>query len=201
MTVAQRLALGRLVSISGGSATYIALVAAIYRRTHAAVWVSAAIFTSVVGSVASAPPGGWIGDRFDRRRVLIGADLASAAASLAMALTGQPLALVLLLALACVAGSPFEPASPRSVSPAWPSPALDGASATSHSALRQRSIWRPRRSPRAAAAHRYHRRQAARTAVAGRRRPRADARGLFLFPNKEVVHECPLTSPHPHRRG
>src|SRR6267378_2970034 len=50
----------------------------------------------------------------------------SGAVSLAIALTGQPLALVLLLALACVAGSPFEPASPRSVSPAWPSPAPDG---------------------------------------------------------------------------
>ena len=33
MSVAQRLALGRLVSISGGSAGYIPLVAAIYGRT------------------------------------------------------------------------------------------------------------------------------------------------------------------------
>src|SRR5258705_8317827 len=111
MGVAGRLALGRLISLSGGSAAYIALVAAIYTRTHSAVWISAAIFASVVASVASAPLAGWIGDRFDRRRVLIGADLAAAAVSLAMALTGEPWALVVLLGLSSVAQSPFEPAS------------------------------------------------------------------------------------------
>ncbi len=111
MGLARRLALGRLISLSGGSAAYIALVAAIYGRTHSAVWVSAAIFASVVASVASAPLAGWIGDRFDRRRVLIAADLAAAAVSLAMALSGQPWALVLLLGLSSVAQSPFEPAS------------------------------------------------------------------------------------------
>jgi MFS family permease len=111
MGVARRLALGRLISLSGGSAAYIALVAAIYGRTHSAVWISAAIFASVVASVASAPFAGWIGDRFDRRRVLIGADLAAAAVSLALAATGQPWALVALLGLSSVAQSPFEPAS------------------------------------------------------------------------------------------
>jgi MFS family permease len=111
MGVARRLALGRLISLSGGSAAYIALVAAIYGRTHSAVWVSAAIFASVVASVASAPLAGWIGDRFDRRRVLVVADLAAAVVSLAMALTGQPWALVVLLGLGAVAQSPFEPAS------------------------------------------------------------------------------------------
>lgn len=122
MGVARRLALGRLISLSGGSAAYIALVAAIYGTTHSAVWVSAAIFASVVASVASAPLAGWIGDRFDRRRVLIAADLAAAVVSLAMALSGQPWALVLLLGLSSVAQSPFEPASaaalPNLVQPA-----------------------------------------------------------------------------------
>lgn len=111
MGVVRRLALGRLISLSGGSAAYIALVAAIYGPTHSAVWVSAAIFASVIGSVASAPAAGWIGDRFDRRRVLIGADLAAAVVSIAMALTGQAWALVALLGLSAVAQSPFEPAS------------------------------------------------------------------------------------------
>ena len=111
MRAARRLALGRLISLSGGSAAYIALVAAIYGRTHSAVWVSAAIFSSVVASVASAPAAGWIGDRYDRRSVMIGADLAAAAVSVAMALTGQPIALVVLLGVSSVAQSPFEPAS------------------------------------------------------------------------------------------
>src|SRR5215204_2107165 len=90
MAIARVLAFGRLVSITGGSAAYIALVAAIYGETNSALWVSAALFSGVVGSVVSAPYAGWVGDRFDRRRVLIAADVAAAAVATAMALTGQP---------------------------------------------------------------------------------------------------------------
>ncbi|MDP9283773.1 MAG: MFS transporter [Actinomycetota bacterium] len=112
MEIARRLALGRLVSLSGGSAAYIALVAAIYGETGSALWVSAAIFSSVVASVVSSPFAGWIGDRFDRRAVLIGADVAAAAVSLVMAVTAKdPAALVVLLGVSSVAQSPFEPAS------------------------------------------------------------------------------------------
>jgi MFS family permease len=109
---ARRLALSRLVSLSGGSAAYIALVAAIYGETGSALWVSAAIFSSVVASAASAPFAGWIGDRFDRRSVLIGADIAAAAVSLGMAATADnAAALVVLLGVSSLAQAPFEPAS------------------------------------------------------------------------------------------
>ena len=112
MRIAQRLALGRLVSLGAGSAAYIALVAAIYGGTGSALWVSAAIFSSVVASVASAPLAGWIGDRFDRRAVLIGSDAAAAVVSLAMAATADhAAALVVLLGVSSVAQSPFGPAS------------------------------------------------------------------------------------------
>jgi len=121
MAVARVLAFGRLVSITGGSAAYIALVAAIYGETKSALWVSAALFSGVLGSVVSAPYAGWLGDRFDRRRVLIAADVAAAAVATAMALTGQPKVLVPLLGLLAVVQSPFEPASaaalPNLVSP------------------------------------------------------------------------------------
>ena len=100
------------MSLSGGSAAYIALVAAIYGETGSALWVSAAIFSSVVASVAAAPFAGWIGDRFDRRRVLIGADVAAASVSLAMAaMATHAAALVVLLGVSSVAQAPFEPAS------------------------------------------------------------------------------------------
>ena len=95
--IARRLALARLVSLGGGSAAYIALVAAIYGETGSALWVSAAIFSSVVASVLSAPFAGWVGDRFDRRRVLITADLAAAAVSLAMAATASHAAALVVL--------------------------------------------------------------------------------------------------------
>jgi hypothetical protein len=49
--IARRLAFARLVSLSGGSAAYIVLVAALYGETGSALWVSAAIFSSVVSSL------------------------------------------------------------------------------------------------------------------------------------------------------
>lgn len=115
MAIARRLALGRLISLTGGSAAYIALVAAIYGETGSAAWVSAALFAGVVGTVVSTPFAGWIGDHYDRRRVLIAADLAAAAVAAAMALTGQPEALVVLLGLSAIAQSPFDPASAAAI--------------------------------------------------------------------------------------
>lgn len=110
--VARRLAFARLISLSGGSAAYIALVAAIYGATGSALWISGAIFSSVIGSVAAAPFAGWVGDRFDRRRVMIVADTAAAVVWLAMAGTSKHAAvLVLLLGVSSVAQAPFEPAS------------------------------------------------------------------------------------------
>src|SRR6266540_4878307 len=130
MRIARRLALGRLVSVGGGSAAYIALVAAIYGATGSALWVSAAIFSSVVASVASAPFAGWIGDRFDRRGVLVGADVAAAGVSLALAATAKhPVALVVLLGVSSVAQSPFEPASASAVPSVVPEPDVPHANA------------------------------------------------------------------------
>jgi MFS family permease len=122
MWVARRLALGRLISLTGGSAAYIALIAAVYNETGSAAWVSAALFAGVIGTVLAAPFAGWLGDHYDRRGVMIAADLAAACVAAAMALTGQAEALVVLLGLSAVAQSPFEPASasaiPNLVAPA-----------------------------------------------------------------------------------
>lgn len=112
MDAARRLALGRLISLMGGSAAYIALIAGLYERTGSAAWVSAALFAGVVGSVIGAPAAGYLGDRFDRQRVMIATDLASAAVAGTMAiLIDEPTALVLLFGLLAVATSPFAPAS------------------------------------------------------------------------------------------
>ena len=112
MEAARRLALGRLISLTGGSAAYIALIAAIYGHTGSAAWVSAALFAGVVGSVIGAPGAGWVGDRFNRRRVLIATDLASALVAGAMALfVDEPAALVGLFGLLAIVTSPFAPAS------------------------------------------------------------------------------------------
>jgi hypothetical protein len=116
MDAARRLALGRLISLMGGSAAYIALIAAIYGHTGSAAWVSAALFANVVGSVIGAPAAGWVGDRFDRRRVLIATDLGSAAVAGAMAFfVSEPAALVGLFGLLAVVTSPFAPASAAAI--------------------------------------------------------------------------------------
>jgi MFS family permease len=115
MEIARRLALGRLISLTGGSAAYIALIAAVYDQTGSAAWVSAALFAGVVGTVLAAPFAGWLGDHYDRRAVMIAADLGAAAVSTAMALTGEPSGLVVLLGLSAVAQSPFEPASAAAI--------------------------------------------------------------------------------------
>jgi MFS family permease len=112
MSSARRLALGRLVSLTAGSAAYIALIAALYQHTGSAAWVSAALFAGVSGSVLGAPIAGWLGDRYERRWVMVGADLASAAVAGAMALSiDSPLALTLLFGTLAVVESPFAPAS------------------------------------------------------------------------------------------
>jgi MFS family permease len=112
MSSVRRLALGRLISLMGGSAAYIALVAALYERTGSAAWVSAALFAGVVGSVVGAPGAGYLGDRLDRRRLMIATDLASAIVAGAMAvLVDEPAALVALFGLHAVVTSPFAPAS------------------------------------------------------------------------------------------
>src|SRR6266508_253843 len=116
MDAARRLALGRLISLMGGSAAYIALIAALYERTGSAAWVSAALFAGVIGSVIGAPAAGYIGDRYDRRRVMIATDLGSAAVAGAMALViDRPAALVILFGLLAVATSPFAPASAAAI--------------------------------------------------------------------------------------
>jgi MFS family permease len=113
---ARTLALGRLISLTSGAAAYIALIAALYGETSSAAWVSAALFAGVVGSVVGAPGAGWIGDRFERRRVMIWADLASAVVAGAMALAiDSPPALVLLFGLLAVVESPFAPASASAI--------------------------------------------------------------------------------------
>jgi len=112
MQAARRLAVARLISLSGGSAAYIALIAAIYGATRSALWISAAIFSSVAASVAAAPVAGWLGDRYDRRRVMVAADVAACAVSLSMAATSTHVAaLVALLGVSSIAQAPFEPAS------------------------------------------------------------------------------------------
>jgi MFS family permease len=100
------------VSATGSLAAYTALTYEVYRRTGSPYWVSAAAFVSFALAGAAAPVAGWLADRYDRRRVMIGSDLAAAVVYLAAAaLASSPVALIALTAVGAAAQAPFHPAS------------------------------------------------------------------------------------------
>jgi MFS family permease len=85
-TAVRRLALARVISVTGSAAAYTALMFEIYDQTGSSVWLAAALIltegvTGLVGPLASV-----LGDRFDRRTVMIVSDLAAAVCFAGMAL-------------------------------------------------------------------------------------------------------------------
>jgi MFS family permease len=112
----QRLALARAVSGSGSTAAYTALTYAVYHETHSAVWVSVSIMATFGVAGLVAPVSGWIGDHYDRRRVMIASDLSAAALSCGVAaVAGTAWAMVVLTLAVSLAESPFFPASSAAV--------------------------------------------------------------------------------------
>jgi MFS family permease len=102
----------RAISVTGTRAASIAWVAVIFNRSGGSgAWVAALVLTQFATSVLVAPWAGAIGDRFDRRVVMIVSDLSSAAAFVAVAFTHSASALVSLAALSSVVAAPFGPAS------------------------------------------------------------------------------------------
>lgn len=114
-TAVRRIALARVVSSTGSTAAYTALTYAIYDRTGSTTWVSVAVFVTLAANGILMPLGGWIGDRFDRRRVMIASDLLAAALFVAVAFADEPWLLVALAFLATMAEIPFMPASSAAI--------------------------------------------------------------------------------------
>ena len=118
----RRLALARMVSMAGSASASVALAAVLYARTGSAAWVAAALFISFATPAVASPLTGTLGDRLDRRCVLICSDLLGAACFAAMSLLHTPAALLALAFPAALAASPFLPASAAMV-PALAEPA------------------------------------------------------------------------------
>jgi MFS family permease len=115
-TAIRRLAVARLISVTGGAAAYTGLMATIFTRTHGSPgWLSATLLlTFGVGGFVG-PFAGHLGDRFDRRRVMIGSDLLAAAAFGAMALVHSPVALLAFATASAVVEQPFFSASQAAI--------------------------------------------------------------------------------------
>ena len=112
----RRLAAARVISVTGSEAAWIALMVAIYADTHSTVWMSAALFVAIGASGVATPLLGSLGDRIDRRRVMIGSELGAAAvAGVTVAFTHRPVALIALALTAAVAQSPYFSASTAAV--------------------------------------------------------------------------------------
>lgn len=110
-TAVRRLAVARLISITGGAAAYTALMFTVYELTGSPTWLSATLFLTFGVSGFIAPLAGAIGDRFDRRRVMIVSDLAGVAAFAAMAAARDPGWLLALAFVSAVVETPFWMAS------------------------------------------------------------------------------------------
>jgi MFS family permease len=111
----RRLAVARLISLTGSAAAYMALNFVIYQRTHSATWVAATLFLTF-GTVGFASPfAGALGDRFDRKKVMILSDLAGAGCFLAMALVHAPWLLLVFAFMSALAEVPFLSSSTAAI--------------------------------------------------------------------------------------
>jgi MFS family permease len=110
-----RLAVGRLISLTGGAAAYTALMYTVWNTTHSALWQSVTLLLTfgVVGILA--PVTGQLGDRFDRRTVMIWSELVAAAAFGVMAFVDGTAILIGLAFISAVAEAPFYSASTAAI--------------------------------------------------------------------------------------
>jgi predicted MFS family arabinose efflux permease len=111
----RRLAMARLISITGSASAYTALMFTVYERTRSPAWLSATLLLTFGVNGFVAPIAGAIGDRFDRRRVMIVSDLAGVAAFTAMAFADGPAWLLTLAFVSAVVETPFWMASAAAI--------------------------------------------------------------------------------------
>jgi MFS family permease len=108
----QLLITSQAVSSCGDWLYNVALLAFVYERTGSATWVSLTTAARLVPMVALGPVGGVLADRYDRRRLMVGADVVRAALMIVLgivAAAGLPIILAPVLAGAATAASAVYP--------------------------------------------------------------------------------------------
>jgi MFS family permease len=107
----RRLSFAALISLAGTDASAVAVSFGLYVHTGSVKWLSASLLVMFgLGSIA-APIGGALADRYDRFRLMLGADLAAVLIFATMAFVHAPAALLGLCVLATLAGNVHGPAS------------------------------------------------------------------------------------------
>jgi MFS family permease len=107
----RRLALGRMISVTGGAAAYTALNFMVWERTGSPFMQALSLLLTFGVAGLVGPLTGALGDRFDRRRVMIWSEAVSAAFFLAMAIPSSPGVLIALAFGSAIAEMPFFTAS------------------------------------------------------------------------------------------
>jgi len=107
----RRLWLSQVVSEVGDWAARLALTTLVYRRTDSAAWATVIAVSALLPMLGPGQLIATLADRFDRRLILVSADIARAAVFAALMLTTPPMwALLALSTLAGLATVPFEAA-------------------------------------------------------------------------------------------
>jgi MFS family permease len=76
--------------MAGTDASALAIGFSLYAKTGSTVWLSLSLLFSIGLGAVLAPIGGWLGDRFPRRPLMLGAELGSAALFLTLAIAPEP---------------------------------------------------------------------------------------------------------------
>jgi MFS family permease len=107
----RRVAIARLISLAGTDASGVAFSFGLYAQTRSTLWLAAGmLITFGLGSVLG-PVGGMLADRYDRKRLMIGAELAGAACFAVLPVWHTPPAMLGVAVLATFAGLVFGPAA------------------------------------------------------------------------------------------
>ena len=107
----RRLAIGRLISVTGGAAAYTALNYTVWERTHSPFMQALSLLLTFGVAGLVGPLTGALGDRFDRRTVMIWSEAISAVFFAAMVFAKDPGLLIALAFGSAIAELPFFSAS------------------------------------------------------------------------------------------
>jgi MFS family permease len=107
----RRLAIGRLISVTGGAAAYTALNYTVWERTHSPFMQALSLLLTFGVAGLVGPLTGALGDRFNRRTVMIWSEAISAIFFAAMVFAKDPGLLIALAFGSAIAELPFFSAS------------------------------------------------------------------------------------------
>jgi MFS family permease len=107
----RRLAAGRLISVTGGAAAYTALNFTVWSKTHSPGMQALSLLLTFGVAGIVGPFGGALGDRFDRRTVMIVSEAVSTVFFVAMAFAHTPMMLIVFAFGSALAEIPFFTAS------------------------------------------------------------------------------------------